>query len=78
MNRKNHKLECGWMKKLMEVITAILDKGQKKQPMNSFVLIMRMVYQICTHQASHSNENGVIQGDYTDIQDHCDNLSGPS
>ena len=43
--------------------------------MNSFVLIMRMVYQICTHQASHSKENGVIKGDYSDIKDHCDNLS---
>ena len=43
--------------------------------MNSLVLIARMMYQICTQEAIHSNENGIIIGDYTDILDHRDNLS---
>lgn len=43
--------------------------------MNSLVLIVRMMYQICTQEAIHSNENGIIVGDYTDILDHHDNLS---
>ena len=43
--------------------------------MNSCVIVVRMLYQICTHEAVHSFENGVMTGDYTDILDHCDNLS---
>lgn len=43
--------------------------------MNSLVLIVRMMYQICTQEIVHSNENGIIIGDYTDILDHHDNLS---
>ena len=44
-------------------------------PMNSCVIVVRMLYQICTHDELHSLENGVMTGDYTDILDHCDNLS---
>lgn len=43
--------------------------------MNSYVLIIRMLYQIATHEAVASFENGILKGDYTDILDHCDNLS---
>lgn len=42
--------------------------------MNSYILIMRMVYQLCTRSATCSNENNIITGDYTDILDHHDNL----
>lgn len=44
-------------------------------PLNSCVIVIRMLYQICTHEAVHNYENGTITGDYTDILDHCDNLS---
>ena len=43
--------------------------------MNSYVLIIRMLYQIATHEAVASFESGILKGDYTDILDHCDNLS---
>ena len=43
--------------------------------LNSCVIVIRMLYQICTHEAVHSYENDTITGDYTDILDHCDNLS---
>lgn len=51
------------------------DDVQKKQPMNSYVLLVRMAYQICTHESVHSFIDGVVTGDFSDIQDHCDNLS---
>lgn len=31
-------------------------------PMNSCVIVVRMLYQICTHEAVHSFENGVMTG----------------
>ena len=43
--------------------------------MNSYVLVIRMLYQLATHEAAVSFENGIVKGDYTDILDHCDNLS---
>ena len=45
--------------------------------MNSYVLVIRMVYQLATHEATASFENNIVKGDYTDILDHCDNLSMP-
>ena len=43
--------------------------------MNSYVLVIRMLYQLATYEATAYFENGIVKGDYTDILDHCDNLS---
>ena len=45
-----------------------------KQPVSSYTLIIRMLYEISTHASVCSMQDGVITGDYTDILDHCDNI----
>ena len=42
--------------------------------MNSYILIVKMIYEICTHKAEKSMVDGVVTGDYTDILDLCDNI----